>query len=64
MANKKQKPPQPTDYKVDAVYVVPCKECKHCVSFDKRLYCNHENGMLQERTQCDFCSYGERREGE
>ena len=57
--------------KVDAVEVVRCKDCKHC------KVCYPEKQIDKEATQgwfCkehksyrkpdDFCSYGERREGE
>lgn len=42
---------------VDAVPVVRCKDCK----FHKYKWCNlHETTMYNE----DFCSYGERKDGE
>ena len=47
---------------VDAVEVVCCEDCKHSIegSFD---YCVcRKSGLLLK--QDDFCSYGERREGE
>ena len=56
---------------VDAVEVVRCKKCKHC------KLCYPEKQIGQEptpgwyckvhksyRREYDFCSYGERREGE
>ena len=55
---------------VDAVEVVRCKDCKHCIP-DENLIggygdCNrferdNDNSVVYED---DFCSYGERREGE
>ena len=49
---------------VDAVEVVRCKDCKHCSNNtpDGLHWCDeHEIGSLCDD---DFCSYGERREGE
>ena len=50
---------QPT---VDAVPVVRCKDCKHWTMG----YCNHFAYYSYEpiTSEDDFCSYGERREGE
>ena len=47
---------------VDAVEVVRCKDCKHWTMG----YCNHFAYYDYEPTtnEDDFCSYGERREGE
>ena len=55
---------------VDAGEVVRCKDCKHCIP-DENLIggygdCNrferdNDNSVVYED---DFCSYGERREGE
>ena len=45
------------------VEVVRCEDCKACPSFDDNGigYCwEHGNYILED----DFCSYGERREGE
>ena len=49
---------------VDAVEVVRCKDCKKyrypfCLLDD-----TGKNGFLTNRKADDFCSYGERREGE
>ncbi len=48
---------------VDAVEVVRCKDCKY---WDEDRRCNgRKNGLVMEYTwDDDFCSYGERREGE
>ena len=51
---------------VDAVEVVRCKDCKH---YDKdALWCNINSYQFGEQNpnwyEDDFCSYGERREGE
>ena len=46
---------------VSAVEVVRCKGCKHFYMGR----CSHAaNGWLPSREDNDFCSYGERREGE
>ena len=45
---------------VDAVEVVRCKDCKH---FLEDGMCNNDLGLLIAHTT-DFCSYGERKEGE
>ena len=55
---------------VDAVEVVRCKDCKYYD--EKEIRCDHP--MLEWEVECydhwldvetsDFCSYGERREGE
>ena len=51
---------------VDAVEVVRCKDCKWLESGkDYEPYCNHwKSGLYAEVKPDDFCSYGERREGE
>lgn len=48
---------------VDAVEVVPCKDCVHR---KERVCCNPSAGMWVgvELKDSDFCSYGERRAGE
>ena len=50
---------------VDAVEVVRCKDCKHYENHKLKVY---ENCVRNERyipmKPDDFCSYGERREGE
>ena len=56
---------------VDAVEVVRCKDCKSwkCLREDRGL-CKHPTFTLEDDTidpltePDDFCSYGERREGE
>lgn len=47
---------QPT---VDAVEVVRCKDCKHCLSDAHGLWCfrDYEYNLQPD----DFCSHGERR---
>lgn len=66
MANKKQKPSQPTDYTVDAVYVVRCKDCKHYKPQHKSAHWNNEalyccRCATVKVKPDDFCSHGERR---
>jgi hypothetical protein len=54
----------------DAVPVVRCKDCKHCLRHTVPLgtygYCNHFGyyDYAPEVHPDDFCSYGERREVE
>lgn len=43
---------------IDAVPVVRCKDCKHCLD---TLWCKYK---LQPCDDNDFCSYGERKEAE
>ena len=58
---------QPT---VDAVPVVRCKDCRHCTKDENIIgaygYCYHFGCYAHEPMveADDFCSYGERREGE
>ena len=49
---------QPT---VDAVEVVRCKDCKR---YSQSGMCNLYLNVSHEMKPDDFCSYGERREGE
>ena len=50
---------------VDAVPVVRCKDCKHWSNAtQKEKYCSYYRGMYDYCKADDFCSYGERREGE
>ena len=57
---------------VDAVEVVRCKYCKHCKKYTNRFDQTQKERMLCKRIYDfaygveadDFCSYGERREGE
>ena len=48
----------------DVVEVVRCKDCKHCDP-DNR-HCDHYMGTVLpvSRKDNDFCSYGERKDGE
>ena len=51
---------------VDAVEVVRCKDCKHCrlASWGER-YCLRDRFVeIGDLREDDFCSYGERRDGE
>ena len=45
----------------DVVPVVRCKDCKY---YELHKCHNNANGWFSHRTSDDFCSYGERREGE
>ena len=45
---------------VDAVEVVRCKDCH----WRNRNYCMHPTDGMNVTQDDDFCSYGERREGE
>ena len=49
---------------VDAVEVVRCWECKHCDP--ENHHCDHHMGTAAplRRKPDDFCSYGERKEGD
>ena len=52
---------------VDAVEVVRCKDCKHVMhsAIYKQYFCTNIYGLRNVcRLSDDFCSYGERREGE
>lgn len=48
---------------VDAVEVVRCRECKHCDP--ENYHCDHPMGTAAplRRKPDDFCSYGERKDG-
>lgn len=46
---------------VDAVEVVRCKDCKNAKQSNIGVYCSFHEIVFSED---DFCSYGERREGE
>ena len=52
---------QPT---VDAVPVIRCRECKHCDP--ENYHCDHpmSTSAPLSRKLDDFCSYGERKEGD
>lgn len=43
---------------VDAVEVIRCKDCKH---YDGKWLCKISG--VPSRKPCDFCSYGERKDG-
>lgn len=49
---------------VDAAPVVRCRECKHCDP--ENYHCDHPMGTAAplKRKPDDFCSYGERKDGE
>ena len=49
---------------VDAVEVVRCRECKHCDP--ENYHCDHPMGTAAplKRKPDDFCSYGERKDGD
>ena len=49
---------------VDAVPVVRCRECKHCDP--ENYHCDHPMSTAAplSRKPDDFCSYGERKEGD
>ena len=48
---------------VDAVEVVLCKDCKHYGDYGRVWDCK-KYGAMSLPDEDDFCSYGERREGE
>lgn len=49
---------------VDVVPVVRCRECKHCDP--ENYHCDHPMGTAAplKRKPDDFCSYGERKDGD
>ena len=49
---------------VDAVPVVRCRDCKYCDP--ENYHCDHPMGTAAplRRKPDDFCSYGERKEGD
>ena len=49
-------------YRLPMMEVVRCKDCKHYQT--GRYWCSHPNDSRLEMNPDDFCSYGERREGE
>ena len=56
-------------YKAPATEAVPVVRCKDCKWVEKgkdyEAYCNHwKSGLYANVKADDFCSYGERREGE
>jgi hypothetical protein len=50
--------------KVDAVEVVRCKDCKHWQEHDGDMYCGCWANLMTDTAADDFCSYGERKDGE
>ena len=48
-------------HKKDYVEVVRCKDCKNAKQSNIGVYCSFHEIVFSED---DFCSYGERREGE
>ena len=52
------------DGKADAeAALVRCKDCKKSIKCSPGVVCSRSNGLIGI-TENDFCSYGERREGE
>ena len=51
---------------IDAVEVVRCKDCRHAHECHKSVQYtrNEPNTVTIGYTKIDFCSYGERKEGE
>ena len=49
---------------VDAVPVVRCRECKWWHEDDDIGYCDNPDGLDNYAKQDDFCSYGERKDGD
>ena len=49
---------------VDAMGVVRCRDCKHSECYDALLYCGHLMGLAGSVAPDDFCSYGERKDGD
>ena len=49
---------------VDAVHVVRCRECKWWQEDDDIGHCDNPDGLDNYAKPEDFCSYGERKEGE
>ena len=49
---------------IDAVPVIRCRECKHCDP--ENYHCDHPMSTAAplSRKPEDFCSYGERKEGD
>lgn len=48
---------------VDAVEVVRCKDCRRSGVYTSGKLYKHQDGLTDPKRD-DFCSYGERREGE
>ena len=49
---------------IDAVPVVRCKDCKHWHPDDDEGHCDNPDGLDNYARADDFCSYGERKDGE
>ena len=49
---------------VDAVPVVRCRECKWLQEDDDIGHCDNPDGLDNYAKPDDFCSYGERKEGD
>ena len=49
---------------IDAVPVVRCKDCKHRGKLYRNHLCDHPKAILGRVVDDDFCSYGERKDGE
>ena len=49
---------------IDAVPVVRCRECKWWQEDDDIGHCDNPDGLDNYAKPDDFCSYGERKEGE
>ncbi len=47
-----------------AVPVVRCKNCKHWEEYDGEMFCHCDECAMTYTTPDDYCSYGERKEGE
>ena len=44
--------------------IVRCKECKYERDGEEFMWCEHPNGLDSIVKPDDYCSYGERKEGE
>ena len=49
---------------VDAVEVCRCKDCVYWTEHDGEMFCSCWANLMTDTAADDFCSYGERREGE
>ncbi len=51
---------------VDAVPVVRCKDCTHATLYEdsEGLYCTSICGLFTRVMDDDYCSYGERKDGD
>lgn len=49
--------------RIDAVPVVRCRDCKHCMKADRyELWCQGHGSPLRLTTADDYCSKGKRRD--